>query len=604
MKRFPNLTLAVFVAVALALGALQGYRVRNLREADAFYRWLVTASTQLRVFGTITPELEGEEAESFMDRDLFDRVAAEADKALPDVALSEDDMDATTGEPYPKLVRYTRTLSTGSPIADQGEDDENVRLRAVTKASPEQVERDSEVWRFARSDALADERADFIRFRREKRLATAGTQIGVADIYRNQETPVSIGQMFLGFRKLAAGLIWIQVDEAFHKGEMQRMIPLMRTTVLLDPNFVDAYLIGAWNVAYNLTAQMAPTPDYLMKYAPKYGDWVGNRERAYHNAADFLKDGIRNNPRDYRLYFDLGYAVYAEKLNDHMNAVTYLTEATKQRHESWVRRMLYHSLQANGQFEEARAGWEDYLRANPDHAVAQRMIPINTALMKERDAEALGARSSALMLQASQTRSDGQEERAAQLEREANELSEKEQALLAEARDIYTELNATIAGGDDFAQARLWRMRAIELHEQGRTLEALALLRQARMEVSTFFEEASQMIIDMCIEANLPLSVSERKRLLEIGQMKNARAEQPIEIAGRVFRYHLAEDYWQQSDYSNQETVVLTPASKTLASLRKEQPAIDQFIGLGDNVVFELDGQWYEFREKSSIGET
>ncbi|HQE82939.1 MAG TPA: hypothetical protein PLM14_08035 [Candidatus Hydrogenedentes bacterium] len=598
MKRFPNLILALLTIAALALGALQGYRVRNLREADAFYRWLVTASTQLRVFGTITPELETEEAERFMDRELFDRVADKADNTLPDTPVLEDDVDDATGEPYPKLVRYTRTLSTGSLS------EENESSGAAIKANPEQVKRDAEVWRFARSDALAQERADFIKFRREKRLATVGNQIGVADIYRNQETPVSIGQMFLGFRKLAAGLVWIQVDEAFHTGDVQRMVPLMRTTVLLDPNFVDAYLIGAWHLAYNLTAQMPETPEYKKDYIPQDCDWVGNKERAYYAAVNFLKDGIRNNPRDYRLYFDLGYAIYAEKLHDHMNAVTYLTEATKQRHESWVRRMLYHNLQANGQFEEARAGWEDYLRANPGHAVAQRMIPINTALIKERDAEEFGAKADKMALQAKQARADGQEAQAAQLDTEAEELGKQKDALLAEARNIYTELNATEAKGDQFAQARLWRMHALELHKEGRTLEALALLRQARMEVSTFFDEASDMIIDMCIKADLPLNVSERKRLIEIQQTREARAAKPIDIATRLFQYNAAEDVWRQDGYENQQTTVLTPASKTLAALRKDQPVIDQFIGLGDNVFFELSGQWYEFHKTTRLGNT
>jgi tetratricopeptide (TPR) repeat protein len=596
MKRFPNLVLAILVAIGLALGALQGYRVRNLREADAFYRWLVTASTQLRVFGSITPELEGEEAEKYMDRDLFDRAVAKADEVLPDIPVMDGDIDDATGTPYPKLVRYTRTLSTGSHTVE-GESGS-----AAVAANPEQVKRDAEVWRFARSASLAPERADFTRFLRDKRLATAGAQIGVADIYRNQETPVSIGQMFLGFRKLAAGLIWIEVDEAFHKGEMQRMVPLMRTTVLLDPNFVDAYLIGAWHLAYNLTAQMPDTPGYLKEYVPEFGAWVGNKERAYFAAANFLKDGIRNNPRDYRLYFDLGYAVYAEKLNDHMNAVTYLTEATKQRHESWVRRMLYHSLQATGQFEEARAGWEDYLRANPGHPVAQRMIPTNTALMKERDAEALDAQAQKLLTQAAQARADGQEAQAAQLERQAGELEKQREALLDEARAIYTDLNANTAEGDEFAQARLWRMQAIELHKQGRTLEALALLRQARMEVSRFFHEASDLIIRMCIEADLPLNLSERKRLLEVERMKEAWAEKPVEVAGRRFDFSLAEDTWHQAGYADQETITLTPATRDLAALRKNRPVIDQFIGLGDNVVFELDGQWYEFHKQNLFG--
>jgi tetratricopeptide (TPR) repeat protein len=599
MKRFPNLILAVLTILALALGALQGYRVRNLREADAFYRWLVTASTQLRVFGTITPELEGEEVEDFADRELFNRVAAKADEALPDIPASEGDIDDATGEePYPKLVRYTRTLSTGS-LAEEEESG-----TAALLANPEQVKRDALVWRLARSNDLAQERADFIKYRRENRLATAGSQIGVADIYRNQETPVSIGQMFLGFRKMAAGLLWIQVDEAFHKGDVQRMVPLMRTTVLLDPNFVDAYLIGAWHLAYNLTAQMTETPDYLKEYAPRYGDWVGSKKRLYYAATDFLKDGIRNNPRDYRLYFDLGFAIYDEKLDDPMNAVTYLTEATKQRHESWVRRMLYHNLQANGQFEKARAGWENYLRSNPGHQVAQRMIQINTGLIKERDAYQTKKEAQDLLAQARQARAAGQKQQADQLERKAKALQKDEETLLTEAREIYTDLNASLAGGDEFAQARLWRMRAIELHEQGRTLEALALLRQARMEVSTFFEEASEMIIEMCQEADLPLNLSERKRLLEIERMKKARAAEPLEIAGRTFQYNLNEDIWRQADYDNQDTTALTPASETLAKLRKEQPLIDQFIGLGEHVVFKLSGRWYEFRRTTGLGIT
>lgn len=597
MKRFPNLTLALITAVALLLGALQGYRVRNLREADAFYRWLVTASTQLRVFGTITPALEAEEIEAFVDGELFERVVAKAEDLLPDIPLSDGDVDDATGEPYPKLVRYTRTLGTGSLI----EDEDEIGAAALW-APPEQVERDREVWRIARSDALARERSDFIRYRRENRLASAGTQIGVADIYRHQEAPVGIGQMFLGFRKMAAGLLWIQVDEAFHRGEMQRMIPLMRTAVLLDPNFVDAYLIGAWHLAYNLTAQMPDTPEYLKTYMPRHGDWVGDKERLYYAAAEFLRDGIRNNPRDYRLYFDLGFAIYDEKLDDPMNAVTYLTEATKQRHESWVRRMLYHNLQANGQFEDARDGWEDYLRSHPGHPVAQRMIQINSGLIKERDAQIAANRASELRREADQVRAEGQEARADEIQREAEDSMNQAEELLEEARGIYTELIAATPGGDEFAQARLWRIRAIRLHDEGRTLEAVALLRQARMEVAAFFAEASELIITMCQEADLPLNLSERMRLLNIQQAKETRAAQPLEIAGRVFQLDLAEDRWRQAGYDGQETVVLTPANRALAALRREQPVVDQFIGLGERVVFELDGQWYEFDRTRLFG--
>lgn len=232
------------------------------------------------------------------------------------------------------------------------------------------------------------------------------------------------------------------------------------------------------------------------------------------------------------------------------------------------------------------------------------MIPTNTALTKERDAEALGAQARRLLTQAGQARADGQEAQAAELERQAQELTKQRDALQAEARAIYTDLNANTAGGDEFAQARLWRMQALELHEQGRTLEALALLRQARMEVARFFQEASDLIIQMCIEADLPLNLSERKRILEIERMKEAWTAKPVEVAGRRFDFDAAQDAWRQADYADQETIALTPAAKDLAALRKDRPVIDQFIGLGDNVVFELDGQWYEFHRRSLLGNT
>lgn len=122
------------------------------------------------------------------------------------------------------------------------------------------------------------------------------------------------------------------------------------------------------------------------------------------------------------------------------------------------------------------------------------------------------------------------------------------------------------------------------------------------MEVSRFFHEASDLIIQMCIEADLPLNLSERKRLLEIERMKEAWAQKPLEVAGRRFDFSLAEDSWRQAGYADQEMITLTPASKDLAALRKNRPVIDQFIGLGENVFFELDGQWYEFHKKNLFG--
>src|SRR5690606_5004053 len=160
---------------------------------------------------------------------------------------------------------------------------------------------------------------------------------------------------------------WLQVDRYWHEGALFRMVPLMRTTVTLDPTFVDAYLLGAWHLAYNITAGLPETPEAEKVYDPKVGRRIGQKESFYYFAADFLKDGIWNTPKDYRLYFDLGFRVYHEKLDDNQQAARYLSEAVRYRHDVWVPRTLYRILEFNGQYEEALRGWKDYLRRYPQN---------------------------------------------------------------------------------------------------------------------------------------------------------------------------------------------------------------------------------------------
>src|SRR5690606_4545643 len=112
----------------------------------------------------------------------------------------------------------------------------------------------------------------------------------------------------------AANLVWLEVDRYWHKGQMHRMLPLMKTCVTLDPEFIDAYLLGAWHMAYNATASMSDTAWELRNYDALHEAWIGDKERYYFYGVDFLKDGIRKNPRNYKLYFDLGFSIYEIKL--------------------------------------------------------------------------------------------------------------------------------------------------------------------------------------------------------------------------------------------------------------------------------------------------
>lgn len=453
MQKIARIAVPLLFLAVVALGAWQGQNVRKMREAEAFYRWIFAAATQERMaWGAVSLDSK--------DTELYKRVAETLDAQLPDEPLPAE---TQTQGPVSKL---------GRAAANQGND----KL----------------IWQLARSAQAQPLRADFLQFCRERKLEFA-KDIMYAEA---QERGVSIFNLFFGFRKIAANLLWLEVDRYWHGGYLFRMVPMMRTVVALDPNFVDAYLLGAWHVAYNATAQMMDTPPSLRKWHPLYKACVGEKETYYHLAADFLKDGIRKNPRSYKLYFDLGFAVYKEKLHDYPNAVKYLAEALRQPHERWVPRQLYLCMEKNGQIEEALAGWQSYAEqfkgTGGGDDVAPRFIARNRGLLFEkRWKEALA-----------KVKTAATPEDAAKAQAEAKESRDR-------AIEVWTGMK-----DENFAQAHLMRIQAMDLREAGRYYEAIAKLDQARWAVGEFFEEGSDLIIDIKQQANIPLSVSEQKAVM------------------------------------------------------------------------------------------
>ncbi len=339
---------------------------------------------------------------------------------------------------------------------------------------------------------MAAARASFLKEGRDRKLYFA------QDIAYKQavEGGVNIFNLFFGFRKLAANFVWLEVDRYWHQGDMFRMIPLMRTCVTLDPQFVDAYMVGAWHLAYNATAQMPPTPQSLKVWSNKFQACVGEKESYYYVGADFLKDGIRNNPRNYRLYFDLGFGIYKQKLEDYQKAVFYLSEAQRQPHDTWVPRQLCIVQELNKQYGDALAGWREYAKRFPElntgTEVASRFIKRNTGHLYEQEAEKARA--------------------AAQ---ETTGLAEK-QALLEKAGRHWQDARETWESiGSTYAEARVFRMDALAYIEEEDYLSAIAMLDVARWtDPGKMFLEASEMIIRTKQKAGIDLTLSERKWVL------------------------------------------------------------------------------------------
>jgi hypothetical protein len=335
------------IVALVALGAVQGARIDHMRDIERAYRWTVTAAS----FASFGESLEGDEAEDradLLDDEIFASFVALGEESLPDLPVGPGDVDAE-GDEHPRLVRAIRQ------------------------------DEDAAVYRLLAGDSGRPLVREFLQAAASDRLASIGTQFTAASMYDPEGHTEGVGltSLFFGLRKVAANFLWLQVDSFWHSGQMHRMVPAMRACVALDPNFIDAYLVGAWHLAYNLTARLPDTPEPQKEFHPRYKVRVGPKEEWYYVAADFLKDGIKKNPRTYQLYFDLGYAIYENKLYDHPNAVRYLTEARRYKHDQWVPRMLYYAMWRNGQYDDAIEGWIDYLSRDPDNITAQRLLQVN-----------------------------------------------------------------------------------------------------------------------------------------------------------------------------------------------------------------------------------
>ena len=84
---------------------------------------------------------------------------------------------------------------------------------------------------------------------------------------------------------------------------------------------------------------------------------------------------------------------------------------------------------------------------------------------------------------------------------------------------------------EPFAKGRIMRMKAGRLMEEGRYVEAIAILENARWESNSLWEEASDMIIEAKQLAGIPLSVSEKKAVLRKQEAEKHKNRPPPQEA-------------------------------------------------------------------------
>ena len=115
-----------------------------------------------------------------------------------------------------------------------------------------------------------------------------------------------------GFREMVAGILWVRADAFFDSGNYDAILPIIRLVTLLDPNEIDVYATGMWHIGYNFT------------------DEEQRSDRRYIPSALALgKEGCRNNPSTYEMFFETGWMWYHKVDDDYDNAVYWFEQARK-----------------------------------------------------------------------------------------------------------------------------------------------------------------------------------------------------------------------------------------------------------------------------------
>jgi tetratricopeptide (TPR) repeat protein len=113
-----------------------------------------------------------------------------------------------------------------------------------------------------------------------------------------------------GFREMIAGILWVRADSFFDTGNYDAILPIIRLVTLLDPQEIDVYATGMWHIGYNFT------------------DEEQRSDRRYIPSALALgKEGCRQNPETYELFFETGWLWYHKIDDDYDHAVDWFKKA-------------------------------------------------------------------------------------------------------------------------------------------------------------------------------------------------------------------------------------------------------------------------------------
>jgi len=213
-------------------------------------------------------------------------------------------------------------------------------------------------------------------------LAAASLVLHHSDKVRPQATldevlflssPKVIKRASLGYDGLAACLYWTRAVQYFggrhetYAPSYNLLAPLLEITTHLDPHLVVAYEFGSTFLASK----------------PPHG--AGQPDRAI----DLMEFGIRNNPDNWRLYYDLGFVYYME-LKDYKKAADAFERGSRVPNaHPFLKVLAAQMAQHAGEYETARMLWSAAYQTSQDHQIRENAVEHLRGLRVDEDVEHL-----------------------------------------------------------------------------------------------------------------------------------------------------------------------------------------------------------------------
>jgi tetratricopeptide (TPR) repeat protein len=182
-------------------------------------------------------------------------------------------------------------------------------------------------------------------------------------------SPQVLKRLSLGYDGLLADIYWTRAVQYFgskHYAGAQHydlLAPLLEITTTLDPHLTVAYEFGA---------------NFL---APNPPNGAGQPQRA----VELSEFGIRNNPDDWRLYYDLGFIYYTE-LKDYKGAAdAFARGARVSGAHPFLGIMAAQMAQHSGELRMAQMMWSTTYQSAQDRNVRANAATHLRALQVEED---------------------------------------------------------------------------------------------------------------------------------------------------------------------------------------------------------------------------